>query len=446
MTDIAPLILTAALLLITLAAGFVVGTMVGQHRGRLAARQDIVAAEERLTGARAEFQSERSSLREQLAELSGQVRASQQTYEQTKGDLEWQREHNGELEKKMAPMREAFDQLSRQVREAEKTRIQAESELGQKVATMAKEFGEASRNVQAEARKLSTVLSRTEKRGAWGEMQLRGLIEASGMLRHVHYVEQDHTRSESGAALRPDVIIDLAGGRKVIVDSKVPLDAFLRLAGDDTGSADDALAEHGRLVHQHIQSLSAKEYWRRYDSPEFVIMFLPSEGLLSAALEARPDLIQHGLDKKVFLATPTTLLAMLHTITHSWRQVEAAEQAREIQAVGAELYERLTTMATRLDGVGRAIGRSVTEYNKLVGTVETRVLVSGRKMANLSVADSPLPDVDRVTETPRDLKPGAWPDHTSEELAAIAAAPDLVDPQTESHPASSTRKQDTSAA
>ena len=208
----------------------------------------------------------------------------------------------------MEPMREAFQTLSKQVNQAEKNRIQAEAELGQKVATMAKEFGEASRNVQVEARKLSTVLSRTEKRGAWGEMQLRGLVEASGMMRHVHFVEQDHTNTESGGALRPDLIIDLAGGRKVIVDSKVPLEAFLRLAGGEDEGADEALAEHGRLVHQHIQSLSAKEYWRRYDSPEFVIMFLPSEGLLSAALEARPELIQQGLDKKVFLATPTTLL------------------------------------------------------------------------------------------------------------------------------------------
>ena len=446
MSEIAPIIITAALLLLTVAAGFAVGSLVGQQRGRLAARQDVLAAEDRLARTQAEFQTERAALREQLADLSGQVRASQQTYEQTKADLEWQREHNGELEKKMAPMREAFQQLARQVREAEQTRIQAEAELGQKVATMAREFGEASRNVQAEARKLSTVLSRTEKRGAWGEMQLRGLVEASGMLRHVHYVEQDHTRSDTGGALRPDLIIDLAGGRKVIVDSKVPLDAFLRLAGDDTGSADDVLAEHGRLVHQHIQSLSAKEYWRRYDSPEFVIMFLPSEGLLSAALEARPDLIQQGLDKKVFLATPTTLLAMLHTITHSWRQVEAAEQAREIQAVGAEIYERLTSMATRLDGVGRAIGRSVTEYNKLVGTMETRVLVSGRKMANLSIADEPLPDVERVTDNPRELKPSAWPDAIAAELTAITAPPELTDPQTDPKRSTGSGKQDTSAA
>ncbi len=421
MTDISAV--TILLLLVVVAVGVAMGVVLGSLSARSRSAAERQAATERLTAAQAGFAVERSALREELADVSGQLRASQQNVNQTKDELEWQRKQNGELEKKMAPMREAFDTLRDKVDKAEARRIQSEAELGQRVAQMSKDFGEASRNVRDEARKLSTVLSRTDKRGAWGEMQLRGVVEASGMLRHVHFVEQDHTNTDAGVR-RPDLIIDLAGGRKVIVDSKVPLDAFLRL--DGTEDQGDVLAEHGRLVHQHIQSLSAKEYWKRYDTPEFVIMFLPSEGLLSAALEARPALIQEGLDKKVFLATPTTLLAMLHTITHSWRQVEAAEQAREIQQVGAELYQRLLTMADRIDGVGRAIGKSVTEYNRLVGTVETRVIPSGRKMENLSVADAPLPQLEPVVESPRPLKSGLWPEQDED---ALELTPDLTDPQ-----------------
>lgn len=426
--------LTSLLLLLVLAVGLAAGALIGWLSARSRAEAQVTATADRLAAAESDFARERAALREELADVSGQLRVSQQGAHQTKEELEWQRRQNGELEKKMAPMREAFDSLRDKVDKAEARRIRSEAELGAKVAQMSKDFGEATRNVRDEARKLSTVLSRTEKRGAWGEMQLRGVVEASGMLQHVHFVEQDHSATDAGVR-RPDMIIDLAGGRKVIVDSKVPLDAFLRLDGDEDPV--EVLAEHGRLVHQHIQSLSAKEYWRRYDSPEFVIMFLPSEGLLSAALEARPALIQEGVDKKVFLATPTTLLAMLHTITHSWRQVEAAAQAREIQQAGAELYQRLLTMADRLDGVGRAIGKSVTEYNKLVGTIETRVIPAGRRMENLSVADTPLPQHDEVADSPRALKAGLWPDE-----AALASDTELVDPQTDNPAAHS----DSSAA
>ena len=372
---------------------------------------------------------ERSRLLQTVAQLEGRLREAESTRERAEDELSWQRRHNGELEKQVEPLREAFRGLSEQMTLAESRRVRSETELGEKVSRMATDFAHASSSVRKEARALTAALGRTEKRGTWGEMQLRTLVEASGMLPHVHFVEQDHSTDDSGKALRPDMIVDLAGGRRIVVDSKVPLDAFLRLAADDdpeSPGTGDALDEHGRLVHQHIQTLSTKEYWRRYDSPEFVILFLPSESLLSTALEARPDLIQVGLDRKVLLATPTTLLAMLHTVTHSWHQVEVAAQARRIHEAGGELYARLVGLATRLDKVGRSLNRTVDDYNALVGSVEKRVLVSARRMHEMGISQDEVPAVPTVTDTPRLLESPGWDA--------------LADPQTPSPDTSATRR------
>lgn len=358
--------------------------------------------------------AESAGLARQVAHLEGQLGQSEASRERVADELAWQRDHNGELEKQVEPLREAFRGLSEQVALAESRRIRSEAEWAEKISRMTTDFAQASNSVRAEARSLTAALGRTEKRGAWGEMQLRTLVEAAGMLPHVHFVEQDQSTDDSGRALRPDLVVDLAGGRRVIVDSKVPLDAFLRLATEDSpdhgAPADSALDEHGRLVHQHILSLSAKEYWRRYNSPEFVIMFLPSESLLSTALEARPDLIQFGLDRKVLLATPTTLLAMLHTVTHSWREVEVATQARRIQQAGVELYERLVGLANRLDKVGRSLNRTVDDYNALVGSVERRVLVTGRRMRDMGISSDEIPQPAPVTNPPRVLAASDWDD------------------------------------
>lgn len=423
MVDVSTPVFLATLLVVAVAA-LVCGGAVGWLASRARSADDRRAASEQIARTEAESNNRQSILREELATLSGELRAAHDNAARTQEDLDWQRRQNGELEKRMAPLREAFETLRAQVDSAERRRIKSDAELGQTVSRMATDFGEATRSVRDEARKLSTVLSRTERRGAWGEMQLRGLVESSGLVRHVHFVEQDQTSGDAGN-LRPDLVVDLTGGRKVVVDSKVPLDAFLRL--DSAPSDSDALMEHGRLVHQHIQSLSTKEYWRRYNSPEFVVMFLPSEGLLSAALEARPDLIQQGIDRRVLLATPTTLLAMLHTISHAWRQVEAAQQAHEIHAVGVELYQRLLAMAERIDGVGRAIGRSVAEYNKLVGTLESRVLPSGRRMQAFDLGGDQVSTVDQLVESPRPLRAGSWDD--PEGQSPRTDHPEIFDPQ-----------------
>ncbi len=370
--------------------------------------------------------ADHSALREQLAEQAGRLREAESTRLRTEEDLAWQRRHNGDLEKQIQPLQQALRGLREQMSDAEHRRARSEAELGERVSRMARDFAAASQGVQREARALTAALGRTEKRGAWGEMQLRTLVEASGLVRHVHFVEQDHTSGDGeSAALRPDLVVDLAGDRHAVVDCKVPLDAFLRLAAED-GDAEEALAEHGRLVRGHIQSLGGKEYWRRYNSPEFVILFLPSEGLLSSALEASPDMIQYGLDRKVLLATPTTLLAMLHTITYSWRQVEMAQQARAIQAAGVELYDRLVGMADKFDKVGKSLSRAVADYNGLVGSVERRVLVSGRRMQEMGVSDCELATVGTVADQPRRLTAPDWVDVRDPQSPPAATRPEVT--------------------
>ncbi|MEI2718246.1 MAG: DNA recombination protein RmuC [Candidatus Nanopelagicales bacterium] len=412
------------------ACAAVTGYLIAQTR----AHGDSAAAAAAAAAESAEAAARVAQLREQLARTQGQLETERAAHEQVKTDLDWQREQNSALDKKIEPMRVAFKELTERVQTSDAAQVRAQTELKERVAQMVKDFGQATADVRIEARRLSTVLSRNDKRGAWGEMQLRNLVESSGMLPHVHFVEQDHTTSDD-KVLRPDMVITLAGGRSVIVDSKVPLDAFLRMDGSDDDQA--VLSEHARLVQQHIHKLSEKEYWRRYNSPEFVIMFLPSESLLGAALEIRPDLVQLGLDRKVFLATPMTMMAMLHTITHSWKQVEAADQAREIQQLGAEFYGRMLTMADKFEKLRKSLGRAVVDYNGLVGSVETRVLPSGRKMENLSIAEKPIPALEPVEEAPRTLNEAIWPDHST----------DIRDPQLDmSDPHRTGEPRDSSAA
>lgn len=426
MTDIS----FTSLLVILFVAALIAGTAAGA--GYLFARA-------RAQGQAAAAAAEAARLREDLARTQGRLDTERAAHDQVKADLQWQRDQNAALDKKMEPMHQAFKDLTTRVERSDQDRVRAQAELKERVAQMVKDFGQATADVRVEARRLSSVLSRNDKRGAWGEMQLRNLVESSGMLPHVHFVEQDHTSADD-KVLRPDMVISLAGGRSVIVDSKVPLDAFLRM----DGSEDDrtVLTEHARLVQQHINKLSEKEYWRRYDSPEFVIMFLPSESLLGAALEIRPELIQLGLDRKVFLATPMTLMAMLHTITHSWKQVEAADQAREIQQLGAEFYGRMLTMADKFEKLRKSLGRVVTDYNGLVGSVETRVLPSGRKMENLSIAEKPIPELEPVDEAPRTLNEAIWPERDPEVTDPQLGDPQIADPQV----SGTDRRRDTSAA
>jgi DNA recombination protein RmuC len=259
---------------------------------------------------------------------------------------------------------------------------------------------ESSELLRAQTGELVTALRSSHVRGAWGELQLRRVVEAAGMLRHVDFVEQDQVRTDDGAR-RPDLVVRLAGGKNVVVDAKVAFVAYLEAqqAGDPAARA-DRLAAHARHVRKHVDDLAAKAYWEQLaPAPEFVVMFVPAEAFLAAALEADPALLEYAVERNVVLATPMTLVALLRTIAYAWRQEALAENAQRVLTLGRELHGRLATLGTHLGRLGRQIQGAADAYNGAVASLESRVLVSARRFADLEVVDGELPSPAPVSRT-----------------------------------------------
>ncbi|MDP4014618.1 MAG: DNA recombination protein RmuC [Candidatus Nanopelagicales bacterium] len=368
-----------------------------------------IAARSRMRIQLAEFEAERATWGRREAEVAaqlsvthGELKAETRAHDATRMELAEERRVNGQLDKTVQPLRTAVDELGKRVGEAEAARLRARTELQAQITQMGVKFGEATASVQQEARRLSQALTRSERRGSWGEMQLKRLVEASGMIENVHFVTQDRTTTDDGTWV-PDMIIDLAGGRKVVVDAKVSLDAFLAL--EQEPGSQEMFKKHADAVISHVDRLSRKEYWKRYESPEFVVLFLPAEALLQPALEVRPDLLQYSFEKRIVLATPTTLMALLRTISFAWQQADVAAQAKEIQSLGAEMYERLLRMAEHFDSLGKSIGMSVNRYNATIGSLESRVLPAARRFQPMSATSKDLPKLPGIDNTIRPLLP-----------------------------------------
>jgi DNA recombination protein RmuC len=306
-----------------------------------------------------------------------------------------------------AEVMQGLDRLSDQLHDFEHARSTWQGQLHQQVLDMR----QTTDGLRRETQTLSTALRRPQVRGRWGELHLRRAVELAGLVDRCDFSEQVHLRDDArpaGAGLRPDLVVRLAGERSVVVDAKVPLDAFLDVTGtDDPGQREAALARHARQLRDHVELLGSKRYWRSLrETPEFVVLFLPAESFLSAALEADGSLIEYAADRGVVLASPTTLIALLRTVAHGWRHEALADQAREIHRAGRELHERIATMGGHLGKLGRSLETAVTAYNQTVGSWESRVLVAARRFEELDVTDDRLDDPRQVDLAARQVGEG----------------------------------------
>ena len=302
-----------------------------------------------------------------------------------------------DVESLVGPMRETLARVELQLRESDLARTKSHAELAQQV-----EFTrEGAEQLRVQTSALVTALRRPEARGRWGELQLRRVVELAGMTSHVDFDEQ--VIVEGGQ--RPDMVVRLAGGKNVVVDSKVSLAAYLEASSaDDEAVRDARLAAHARHLKAHVDQLGSKAYWTSLpQTPEFVVMFVPGEAFLAPALEYDPALLEYALARRVHLATPTTLVSMLRTVQYAWQQQALSDNARAVFELGRELYDRLSGLGRHLDKVGRSLTSTVGAYNQAVGTLETRVLVSARKLAALGVVDAELSAPAAVVETARPL-------------------------------------------
>lgn len=319
---------------------------------------------------------------------------------QAKGDLETRQKAIDGL---VTPLKESLGRYEQQILEMEKTRQKAYGTLDEQLRTMA----QANQRLEVETKNLRSALSSPLKaRGRWGELTLRRVVELAGMSEHCDFSEQETIATESGRQ-RPDMIVNLPGNRRIAVDAKVPLQAFLDAVDAEKSEKEraEALATHGKLVRGHMNQLAERKYWEQVGPElELVVMFLPGESFFSVALEQDPRLIDEGMQKKVVLAIPPTLISLLISAAHSWQQEKITQNARQISELGKELYDRMKTFLSHFQTVGSSLGRAVDSYNKAVGSMESRVLVSARKFKELgAAAGDEIAELEPVDEAPRAL-------------------------------------------
>ncbi|MFT4110975.1 DNA recombination protein RmuC, partial [Propionicimonas sp.] len=296
----------------------------------------------------------------------------------------------------LTPVRESLQRFNDRLTEVEKERVVLSAELRSQVS----EVRLTGESLRRETAALVTALRKPQVRGAWGELQLKRVVELAGMVEHCDFVQQQTTHTTAGATIRPDLKVTLTEGRFIYVDSKVPLSAFLD-AQEASDPAEQArlLGQFARNVQTHVDQLSRKDYYKADGggTPEFVVLFLASEALAAEAFNRMPSLLEYASDRAVMLATPSSLIAMLKTIAYSWRQAALAESAQEVFSLGRELYDRLGTLGSHFDKVGRSLTSAVDSYNKAVGSIEGRVFPTARKLRDLKVTEKELDPV-RVVE------------------------------------------------
>ena len=304
-------------------------------------------------------------------------------------------------EQLLTPVRDSLHRFSDRLTEVEKERVAIATDLRTQVQTV-QQTGE---QLRRETSALTTALRKPQVRGAWGELQLQRVVELAGMVEHCDFVTQ-RTDTADDRVIRPDLRVDLAEGKFVYVDAKVPLAAFLDAQeAEDPRIRDEAMRRFAQNVKTHVDQLGGKRYWQSgAGSPEFVVLFMPSEALAAEAFAILPDLHEYGSRRDVVLATPTTLIALLRAVAYGWKQAKLAENAAEVLQLGRELHDRLGTLGSRFDKLGRALRTSVTAYNETIATVEGRVLVKARQFTDLKVSDAELKAVTSVDDPVRQIQ------------------------------------------
>ena len=392
------------MVVVTLVLGLVLGAALGALVVRIRASRGLAERDRDLAVARAELDLERRATDQRLVHA---VRAASSEAFQANNSAFLELAET-KLTGYVRPLKESLEKVDGQVRTLEQARERAYGALGEQLSRLSERTAT-----------LATALRTPHVRGRWGEIQLKRVVELAGMLPYCDF-EQQVTATTDDGRLRPDLVVRLPGGKQVVVDAKVPLAAYL----DACEATDDAeraqhLAGHARQVREHMAKLSAKSYWQQFgDTPDYVVMFLPDEGFFRAAWEHDPSLVETGVRSRVHVASPTTLIVLLQSIAYGWQQESVAEDAREIQALGRELYERVGVLGGHLGKVGSSLKSAVAAFNATVGSLETRFLPTARKLDGYIVSDKPLPELARVTEDPQAVQAP----ELAEQLRAIDAA------------------------
>ncbi|RZU50222.1 DNA recombination protein RmuC [Krasilnikovia cinnamomea] len=355
-----------------------VGAALGWLAARLRAAADIARLEATVEAGRAGEQRLEQSMRALSYEATAQSQEA--------------------VARAVAPLHDALRRYEQRIGELERDRVDAYAELREQVRSM----GAVSGELRTETKQLVAALRAPQVRGRWGEHQLRRIVEAAGLLEHCDFAEQV-TAVTDQQGVRPDLVVRLHGGRSVVVDAKAPFDAYLSaMESRDERTRDGHLDRHARHLRAHVDALAAKAYWTAFpQTPEFVVLFVPADPFLDAALQRDPALLEHAFARDVVLATPATLVALLRTVAYSWRQEALARNAVVVHELARELYGRLATLGEHVGRLGGALGGAVTAYNRAVGSLESRVLVSARKLAELGVSDEQLTTPAQVEVTPR---------------------------------------------